>query len=120
MSVTQTTKNVALPSGAGSPGGAVLGPSRPVISGTPPLIRVITEVNELPLETQSIIRKWEEDAKGKVLQFIKDHPKSFVSLYTLDKLWVLKRITSDEHRNMINVLDPGLLNSNEGKVMFAQ
>jgi hypothetical protein len=118
VSVTRTTKSVALPSGAGSPVGAVQGTSRPVIGGTSPMIRVITEVNELPLETQSIIRKWEEEAKDKVLQFIKDHPRSFVSLYTLYKLWVFKKISSEEYHNMLTVLDASLLQSNEGKVMF--
>jgi hypothetical protein len=82
--------------------------------------RVISDVNELPYELQSKIAAIQEDAKNKILQFIKEHSNSFVSLYTLHSLWMVKKINYADYQSAINALSLELVNSNQGESMRAK
>lgn len=113
------TEVVALPAGSMPPSSISQGRPRPT-GGTVVSRRTITDMNELPYEIQSKIKAMQEESKGKVLKFIKDHPESFVSMYTVNSLWSAKRITYLEYISLINGLSPVLRQSNEGKVMFAR
>lgn len=122
VAVRTTTRVVAVPAGSAPPTSGPVGVgrgSRPV-GGTVVGTRTITDINELPHEMQTAIRGMQEEAKGKVLQFIKDHPNSFVSMYTLNSLWGAKRLNYAEYISLVNILGPNLMQSNEAKVMFAR
>lgn len=113
------TEVVAVPAGSIPQGSISQGRSRPA-GGTVVSRRTITDMNELPFEVQSKIKAMQEESKGKVLKFIKEHPESFVSMYTVNSLWGAKRISYLEYISLINGLSPILRESNEGKVMFAK
>ncbi|WP_276345878.1 DUF4369 domain-containing protein [Daejeonella sp. JGW-45] len=118
VQVVQTTQIVAVPAGSMPPRAISQSRGRPMPSGQVINRRVITDINELPYEMQSAIRAMRDEAKGKVLQFIKDHPDSFVSMYTLNSLWEAKRLTYAEYIPLLNGLSENLVRSNQGKVMF--
>lgn len=120
VAVEQVTQIVAVPAGSRPPSAISQGRGRPMPGGTVVSRRTITDINELPYEMQSAIKAMREEAKDKVLKFIKDHPNSFVSMYTLNSLWVAQRITYMEYLSLMNILGPNLMQSNEGKVMFAR
>ena len=121
VAVTQTTRVVSVPAGSMPPSTPVgVGRGTRPVGGTVVDRRVITDISELPYELQARILGMREEAKAKVLQFIKEHPNSFVSMYTLNSLWTVKRITYLEYIALVNILGPNLMASNEGKVMFAK
>ncbi len=117
VNVIQTTQMVAVPAGSMPP--RTLSQGRPMQAGSVPTRRTITDINELPYEMQSAIRAMRDEAKGKVLQFIEDHPNSFVSMYSLNSLWEAKRLTYAEYIPLLNGLSQDLMKSNQGRVMFA-
>ncbi|MEJ7691435.1 DUF4369 domain-containing protein [Daejeonella sp.] len=120
VTVTQTTRVVAVPAGSMPPSGTMSQGRGGPASGTLVSQRTINDINDLPYEVQSAIREMNEQGKEKAVQFIKDHPNSFVSMYALNSLWVAKRITYLEYVSISNALAQALMQSNEGKVMFVQ
>lgn len=120
VNVTQMSQMVAVPAGSVPPRAISQARGRPMPSGQVVSRRTITDINELPYEVQSAIRAMRDDAKGKVMQFIKDHPDSFVSMYTLNSLWEAKRLTYAEYIPLLNGLSENLMRSNQGKVMFGR
>jgi hypothetical protein len=114
--VTEVSQVVVVPAGQGPPISGVGHP--PPTPGPGVTKRVITDMNELPYEVRSAIENMRDEAKYKVLDFIKDHPASFVSMYTLNSLWQTKKINYNEYIDLLNILDKRLLQSNEGKRMF--
>jgi len=118
VAVTQTTRVVAVPAGSMPPSGTMsAGRGRPT-SGTVVSQRTITDINELPFEMQSSIRAIRAEGKGKVMEFIKEHHNSFVSMYALNSLWNAKRITFIEYVSLTEILGQNLKQSNGGKLMF--
>lgn len=118
VSVRTETRVVAVPAGQLPPSsismsGRGLPPGSVVTSR-----KTITNISELPYEVQSVIAAMREESKAKVIQFIKDHPKSFVSMNTVQSLLQTKRINIGEYLSLLNVLNPELLESNQGKMMF--
>lgn len=116
--VVQETRMVAVPAGSPRPSGMGSPVGRSPGASTGALTRrVITDVNDLPYELQSRIAAVQENAKNKILQFIHEHPDSFVSLYTLHSLSTAKKISYAEYQPAINALSPALVDSNQGKSM---
>lgn len=118
VNVTKVTQLVAVPAGSMPPRALSAGQGRPIQVGSTK--QTITDINELPYEMQSKIRAISDESKGKVLHYIKSHPDSFVSMYTLDSLWKAKRLTYVEYIPLLNALSENLVKSNQGRVMFAQ
>ncbi len=115
VSAKTETRIITVPAGQSPPSMPPSGNSR--MPGTLVSKRTITDINELPFGMQTAIRAMREEATAKVVQFIIDHPKSFVSIYTIEELRAAKKITYLEYLSLMKGLDPSLVLSNYGKLM---
>jgi hypothetical protein len=116
--ITTVTQVVSVPAGQAPPS-MVTGPGQPMPRSGPGVTKTVTtDMSQLPYEVRSAIAAMREEAKYKVLDFIKSRPASFVSMYTLHSLLQTQKITYDEYLPLFTMLDRKLLESNGGKLMF--
>lgn len=114
-----TTRQVSVPAGQVP---SAMARSGRVMPGTVVTSAGRTPVREedLPVELRDAIAKRRAEFKANQIQYIRAHPKSFVSLYVIDSLWTANAINYPEFKVLLDGLDSSLIRSNQGKLMSAR
>lgn len=71
-------------------------------------------------ELASYMASVQAQHKNAVVKFIMANPTSFVSMYALNSLWKQRLIEFTEFYKLLSSLNPGMLKSNHGRVMFPE